>query len=166
LLNALLLAALVALLLALAARPARAAPGVWKCIAPAGAPVYQDRPCAPGSELRDFAADPPPLSVVPLDVPRPAPPVGKSPRRADKPVAARPARGAPKVAGDAAERKHVREGMSEGEVLARLGSPDLATKGGRRMRWTFLPAPGDPQTMTLVRFEDGRVVGVERVTVR
>jgi hypothetical protein len=56
--------------------------------------------------------------------------------------------------------------MSEGEVLARLGKPDLATKGGRRMRWTFLPAPGDPQTMTLVRFEDGRVVEVERRVVR
>ena len=57
--------------------------------------------------------------------------------------------------------------MSDGEVLARLGPPDLqAGKNARRMRWTYLPAAGDPQTVTLVRFEDGKVVAVERTTMR
>ncbi|HEX4886209.1 MAG TPA: hypothetical protein VFX05_18850 [Casimicrobiaceae bacterium] len=164
-LNALVTVASATTLAVLAGPPALAAPGVWKCFAAPGAPVYQDRPCAPGTELRDFAADPPPLSVVPKEGPPPAPAPRADSRRMDRP-SARPRRPEAKVAGDAAERRHVREGMSEGEVLARLGSPDLATKGGRKMRWTFLPAAGDPQTMTLVRFDEGRVVAVERVTVR
>ena len=89
------------------------------------------------------------------------------PRRAEKPPP-RPRRAdPPRFVGDAAQRRYVREGMTEGEVLARLGSPDLASgKGGRKVRWTFLPAPGDPQTMTTIGFEDGRVASVERVTVR
>jgi hypothetical protein len=154
--------------------PADAA-GLWKCRGPDSVPMYQDRPCDSGAELRDLVANPPPLSVIPLVPPDASRPAARPPpRRAEKPPPRRaepPARSrrgdAARVIGDAAERRHVHEGLGEGEVLARLGSPDLASgKGGRRMRWTYLPAPGDPQTLTTVRFEDGRVIGVERTIVR
>ena len=167
------LRALLALAAALLAQGASAAGGVWKCPGADGVPVYQDRPCA-GQPLRDFTADPPALSVVPLVVlpseRARAPPPRRAPRPEARPAArteTRAKREATRMPGEAGERRHLREGMSEGEVLARVGSPDLASgKGSRRVRWTFLPAPGDPQTMTMVRFEDGRVAGVERVTVR
>lgn len=57
--------------------------------------------------------------------------------------------------------------MTDAEVFARLGPPDFqAGKTGRKMRWTYLPAAGDAQTVTLVKFEDGKVVGVERSILR
>lgn len=112
--------------------------------------------------MRDLDADPATVSVIPFEFPhaRPAPakPVRPlPPKRAEK----------AKARGEVSERLHLREGMSDGEVLARLGPPDLqAGKTGRKMRWTYLPAPGDPQTVTLVRFDEGRVVAVERTTLR
>lgn len=162
--NATLLLACAALATALSAL---AAPGLWKCAGGGGIPVYQDRPCANGADLKDLAADPPPLSIVPLHIAPPAAssPERTTPRRAQAP-ASRQRRADVRPDGHAAERKFVREGMTEGEVLARLGIPDMASPKGRRARWTFLPTPGDPQTMTTIRFEDGRVLSVERVTVR
>lgn len=146
--------------------------GVFKCRGSGAAPVYQQQPCAPGTALRDFAEDPATVSIIPFEfaVPREA---AKSPRvdRAGKPPAKPDKRkvDAERRGSEAAvvERRHVKDGMSDGEVLARLGPPDLQSgKTGRKMRWTYLPAPGDPQTVTLLRFEDGRVVGVERTTMR
>lgn len=145
---------------------------VFKCRSATAAPVYQDQPCPPGRELRDFAADPANVSVIPFDVPvpprasRPARPerAAKPPARPDKRKAETERR-----TSDAAvqERRHVKDGMSDGEVLAKLGPPDLQSgKTGRKMRWTYLPAAADPQTVTLVRFEDGKVVAVERTTMR
>jgi hypothetical protein len=153
------------LLLVAAAVPVHAAPGVWKCAGPGASPVYQDRPCAPGRELAPVAGDGGTLSIVPLEI---APEVPAPAPRAERPPPRQRAGRAPRAAhGDAAQRRHVREGMSEGEVLARLGGPDLTSgKGGRKARWTYLPAPEDPQTVTQIRFEDGRVAGVERVVVR
>lgn len=157
---------LAAPLLIACATGVAAASGVWRCAVPGAAPVYQDRPCDAGRQQKDLAADPPPLSIVPMEMPvRPAEPKAK-PRRAEAP-SPKPRRAESRIAGDAALRRHVREGMTEGEVLARLGTPDLASpKGGRKGRWTYLPAAGDPQTITLVRFEDGAVVAVERRVVR
>ena len=44
--------------------------------------------------------------------------------------------------------------MSEGEVVARIGPPDLTTGKGRRLaRWTWMPVPGDPDTITVVLFD-------------
>ncbi|HEX6945497.1 MAG TPA: hypothetical protein VF196_04830 [Casimicrobiaceae bacterium] len=70
--------------------------------------------------------------------------------------------------GDPSERRHLREGMSQAEVVARIGQPDITSgnKGSRELRWSWLPAAGDPQTMTTVRFADGRVVAVERKLLR
>ena len=58
-----------------------------------------------------------------------------------------------------------REGVV-GPVLAKLGAPDLQSGRGRLMRWTYLPAAADLQTVTVVRFEDGKVVTVDRRILR
>jgi hypothetical protein len=58
--------------------------------------------------------------------------------------------------------------MHEGEVMARIGPPDMRSGGGGRKlaRWTYMPAVGDPQTLTTVVFEYGKVIEVERKVVR
>jgi hypothetical protein len=162
--------ALALALVALAAPAPASAPQtgttvVFKCAGEGGVPVYQGVPCPLGRELRNLAVDPPNVSVVALDV-APAPPAKPPPAR-ERPARA-PARGTrPASPGDAAERRFVKEGMSEGEVLAKLGPPDAASaKYGRRARWTYLPAPGDPRTVTTIRLDDGRVTSVERAVVR
>jgi hypothetical protein len=155
------------LLLVAAAVPVHATPGVWKCAGTGASPVYQDRPCAPGRELGPMAEDHGTLSIVPLEIAPEAPAPAPAPRAERPPPRPRAGRAPRAPHGDAAQRRHVREGMSEGEVLARLGGPALTSgKGGRKARWTYLPAPEDPQTVTQIRFEDGRVAGVERVVVR
>jgi len=70
--------------------------------------------------------------------------------------------------GDPAERRHLRTGMSEGEVLARVGSPDMTTgtKPTQSGRWSYLPADGDPDTITTLTFADGKVTKVERKVVK
>lgn len=136
--------------------------GPWKCRGEGPVPHYQDSPCPPGRELRNLAESPAAVSVIPFDAPRPGVPPPKV--RSAKPPAAKKEK--PRHAGDAAERRHAREGMSEGEVLARLGTPDLQSGKGRAMRWTYLPATGDPQTVTVLRFDDGRVTHVERKVLR
>ena len=159
------LSAFVACVL-LAAAPARAQ--VYKCADERNQPVYQDAACPPGRELRNFTADPATVSVIPFravpgtttrDV-APAPPRVKNASAADKKVRPR--------AGDPAERRFIRPGMHEGEVLARAGPPDLKSGGsGRKLgRWTYMPAERDPQTVTTVVFEYGQVVEVERKVVR
>jgi hypothetical protein len=158
------------LLVAALAPPVRAdiayrPPGVFKCAGERGVPVYQGTPCPPGRELRDFAADPANVSVVEMHAPATTTPPA-TPRHE------RTARGPPRpnkasAPGDPAERRYVKAGMSEGVVLAKLGAPDATSaKYGRHARWTYLPTPGDPQTVTTVRFEDGRVTSVERHVVR
>jgi hypothetical protein len=140
-------------------------PGVYKCVGERGVPVYQGTPCAHGRELRDFAADPANVSVVEMHVPATTPPPA-TPRH-ERAARAPPRTGKAKPPGDPAERRYVKPGMSEGVVLAKLGAPDAASaKFGRHARWTYLPAPGDPQTVTTIRFEDGRVTSVERHVVR
>ncbi len=139
---------------------------VYKC-ADAGGPVYQDAPCAPGRELRNFGTDPPPVSVVPMRPPPgattrlTAPP---APREKRVSAAERKAKAA---IGDPNERRYVHPGMHEGEVMAKLGPPDMKSGGNRRQsRWTYLPVPGDPQTLTTVVFDAGKVIEVERKVVR
>ncbi len=159
-------AAAAALAAAVANATAPAGGGLHKCSGGGSGPVYQDRPCAPGQELRDLEREPATLSVIPFDWSgvRSAP---VKPARAERTPKPRGASDRGKARGDANERRHVREGMSDGEVLARLGPPDLqAGKTGRKMRWTYLPAAGDAQTVTLLSFEDGKLVSVERSIVR
>lgn len=151
-------------LVAALAFPAQAA--VYKCAGDTG-PVYQDAPCGAGRELRDFTADPPPVSVVPM-----RPPPGST-QRLTSPVPPREKRGstsdrkAKAAFGDPNERRYVHPGMHEGEVLAKLGRPDMKSGGNRRQsRWTYLPVAGDPHTLTTVVFDAGKVIEVERKVVR
>jgi hypothetical protein len=167
---------------------------VYKCAGSAGAVIYQESPCPEGRQLRDFAAEPASVSVIPFASGSAAPPAmprsgagSSSPRntrtlRVESGSARtssgekKPSRAAKSNAGDAmgakgsgdpAERRHLRYGMSEGEVLAKVGAPDAtSSKGNRSARWIYLPAARDPQTVTSLRFEDGKVVGVDRKVVR
>ena len=51
--------------------------------------------------------------------------------------------------------------------MARVGPPDLTTgKGRKQARWTWMPVPGDPDTITVVLFETGRAIEVERTVVK
>ena len=139
---------------------------MYKCSGSGGTPIYQDAPCPEGRELRNFATDPATVSILPM-----RPPPGSATRIASPPreKPARPAKADKKApgAGDPAERRHVQLGMHEGEVLARLGAPDLRSGkgGGKVARWTYMPVPGDPQTLTTVVFEYGKVIEVERKVV-
>jgi len=167
LVRAVLLLALMGLAPAAHADAPRPAPGVFKCMGERGTPVYQGLPCPPGGELRDLVADPASVSIVEMPVRGPPSVAGAPSARRERSPPRAPATKTRQVSGDPLERRHVRDGMSEGEVLAKLGAPDVtAGKHGRRARWTYLPAPGDPQTVTTIRFEDGRVAGVERTLVR
>jgi hypothetical protein len=156
----------VAIGAALAVAPQRAVAQIFKCADDRRQAVYQDAPCPPGRELANLAMQPSPVSVIP-----PGPLPGTTSRAttatAPKPRAA-PARKDAPVAGDAAERRHLHPGMHEGEVLARVGAPDMKSGGGGRKiaRWSYLPSVRDPQTLTTVVFEYGKVVEVERKVVR
>ena len=147
-----------------------AAAGLYKCAGADGVPVYQEVPCPKGRELRNLDTDPPNLSVVPAPraVPVPPPPREKparevSTRRVDRPGAWKVNPGA-----DPAERRHAYVGMSEGKVLAKLGRPDVKSSGGRKGKalWTYLPVPGDADTVTKLSVENGIVIYVERSTVK
>jgi len=145
-----------------AAGPAAAT--VYKCQGDGGIFVYQEEPCPPGRELRNFDVDPPDLSVIPAFVARTPPP-------AEKPKDARTLEGdvtIGKATGDPKERKSIHAGMTEAEVLTKIGRPD-ATAGGskdRQTRWSYLPADGDPDTVTSITFAGGVVSEVTRKVVK
>jgi len=147
---------------------------VHKCEGPAGVPVYQDSPCPPGKELRDFDKDPPTVSVMPLTE---APLPGTTTRQTLPPSASgstgKTKNGArtqtlPARAGAGADRKFIAPGINEGEVMTRLGPPDMKSGGsGRKIaRWTYLPTSDDPGTVTTLTFENGRLIEVERKVVK
>ncbi len=72
------------------------------------------------------------------------------------------------IAADASERKFIRQGMSEGDVLVKIGKPDsesVDTGGGATVitkRWIYLPAAGDEQILTTIVLESGKVIRVIR----
>ena len=76
------------------------------------------------------------------------------------------------LAADTSDRKFIREGMSEGEVLMKIGRPDsetVDTGGGSKVtvkRWIYFPAYGDSQTLTTLTIREGRVVEVSRQVSR
>lgn len=153
-------------LAALAAGLAAAAhAGLYKCAAERGAVIYQDAACAPGHELRDLERDPAQLSIVPgTPVPRTIARAEPAPARAAKVhTATAKARG-----GDPAERRFLRLGMTEAEVLYKIGRPDVKLSGrrGDGRQWSYLPTAGDANTLTTVTFAGGQVTHVERKVVR
>lgn len=136
---------------------------VHKCVAGDGATTYQDRPCGTAPQDASGVSDAP-LSVLPAPSRRSIT-QRDPPSRPQRPARAR--KEEPSRVGDAKERRHLRIGMSEGEVLARVGPPDFTTgKGRRSTRWTWMPAAADPDTVTVVLFDTGRVVEVERTVVK
>jgi hypothetical protein len=158
--------ALVPAILALHAASASAT--MYKCAGEANQPTYQDSPCPPGRELRNFDQDPVEIGVMPLNqapgttTHAPAGSSGKgnfaSPNDRKKD---------PERKRDVAERRFIRQGMTEAEVTAKIGPPDMTagTKGRKTTRWSYLPAPGDPQTITTVVLDNGKVIDVERKVV-
>ncbi|MEP6943782.1 MAG: hypothetical protein ABI981_12640 [Betaproteobacteria bacterium] len=152
---------------ALSAQPA-VKPGtastVYKCSSAGSGVVYQDTPCAPGAELRNFATDPPTLSVIPGSAGAPAQAAAPAPRSERATIAVR-TREQPANVG---ERRYIRVGMTQAEVVARIGKPDIDAHGrrGKGQRWSYLPRGGDPNTITTVTLVDGRVADVERRVVR
>jgi hypothetical protein len=144
---------------------------VYKCQGEQGIVVYQEAPCLIGRELRNFDTDPPALSIVPGG-PAPAPATAPAPAASAKP--ARDPRtiqsdvAVGKAGGDGSARKFIRAGMTESEVLAKIGRPD-ATAGGSKAhqtRWSYLPAADDPDTVTTITFANGVVSDVSRKVIR
>jgi hypothetical protein len=140
---------------------------VYKCAGETKAPIYQEMPCAPGHELRNFQTDPPEITVLPGPVRGSTVPAAtgdaarKDARPARETTAGSPAKPSKT---DASARRHARAGMTQGEVLAKFGSPDMTgtRKNGKQTRWTWLPADGDPETITTLVLVDGVVTEVER----
>ena len=139
--------------------------------------MYQEDPCPSGRELRDFERDPATVSVVPFGVPTPpsssdSAPRGRARRTESRKSGNNKTRASTRAkaeggATNAAERKFLVPGIGEGEVVARIGRPDMSTAAGRKtVRWTYLPAPDDPSTITTLTFELGRLIQVERKVVR
>jgi hypothetical protein len=153
---------LTATLAGLAAAPLAFA-GVYKCQGDGGGVVYQEDPCPAGRELRNLEQDPPDLSVIHGGTARPAGTTGKT--AASRTVSGDKAVGT--VGGDPNQRKFIRTGMTEAEVLARIGRPD-ATAGGKKgqTHWSYLPAAGDPDTVTSIHFAAGVVSEVTRKVIK
>jgi len=152
---------------AFAAEPAGTkANTIYKCSG-AGNVVYQDAPCAQGTELRNFATDPPTLSVIPgAPVPggRSKPP---APAKAERVTASDASRTMTGRVSMASERRFIQVGMSAAEVIQRIGKPDVEAKSQRKgQRWSYLPKDGDPKTITTVTLVDGQVANVERKLVQ
>jgi len=160
-----------ALLFAAACAASSAVADVYKCKGDGNVPMYQETPCPSGRELRDFQFDPPDITVLPGSTGGAA---GRA--AANPPGAARPPKhgtgareGKPaQVMADAAERRHLRSGMTAAEVRLRVGAPDgtASMKRTKSERWTYQPAAGDPETITSVTLVDGVVTGVERTVVK
>jgi hypothetical protein len=155
----------VALVAAFVASPSIAA--LVKCADDRGRIVYQDIACPPGKELRDLVADPATLSIVP-GTPVPSAATAAKPSRSVRPTITRIAAHRSKP-GNPAERRFIHNGMSEAEVIMRIGRPDVRSKGHGKAggtRWSYLPAAGDAGTLTTLTFAGGKVVDVERRVAR
>ena len=150
-----------------------AAAEVYKCAGPDRVPIYQDAPCPAGKELRNFQTDPPEITVLPapqVTGEKSAAPteVRRAPRERAPPPASARAADSKLAAGNANERRFLRPGMTEGEVIARVGTPEVTSRGGKpaTTRWTYLPADGDNETITVVTFVNGVVADVVRKLVK
>lgn len=58
--------------------------------------------------------------------------------------------------------------MGEGEVILKIGKPDheafnrIVRGAPEEKTWTYFPALGDPQTVTIIKFHSGLVVSINR----
>lgn len=75
-------------------------------------------------------------------------------------------------AADAVERKFIRKGMGEGEVVLKIGQPDheaiyrSARGAPEEKTWTYFPHARDPQTLTILTFHSGLVTKIDRKIAR
>lgn len=150
------------LLLVAVALPADA--GVYKCSNDKGGVIYQDAACAPGKELRNLDIDPATVSVVPAT---PVPGAKLPPASTAKPARA-PNGTITAAAASAAQRKFLETGMSEADVMRKVGRPDVEIAGRTKEdhRWLYLPTEGDRDIRTTLTLAGGKVVNVERKVVR
>ncbi len=149
---------------------------VYKCSSAGGDPIYQEAPCPPGKELRNFDADPPSLSVIPGSTggvaTKPSAHSDQPAAKGDKPAkhtaSAHEDRSSGKVNGSASERRFIRRGMTDAEVRAKIGQPDITSGSAknRNARWSYLPTDGDPDTITTINFAGNTVSDVSRKTVK
>lgn len=76
------------------------------------------------------------------------------------------------IAADADERRFIRKGMKEAEVVHRVGLPEHESfirnvKGEPEEKaWSYFPHPRDAQTLTIITLKAGVVAEVERKIVR
>lgn len=76
------------------------------------------------------------------------------------------------MAADAGERRFIRAGMGEGEVLFRIGKPDheafirIVRGQPEEKTWTYFPHPKDRQTLTILTLRAGVVSAIERKIAR
>ena len=140
---------------------------VYKCAGAAGSVIYQDEPCAPGKELRNFATDPPALSVIPGTPVTGAPAAPRAAAKSERTITTTRSRTASANATKASERRYIKVGMTTAEVVQRIGKPDVDARNqkGKGYRWSYLPKDDDPNTITTVTLVDGRVADVERKVV-
>lgn len=161
-------------LAALAATVAASLPGsapaaIYKCVGESNQPVYQDSPCPPGKELRNFDTDPAEVSIIPFRAVPGTTTTVTAPKDAKPPPASKSDKKKEIAAGaDIAQRRFIVPGMSQGEVVAKIGNADMTSggKGRKTERWSYLPAAGDPNTITTIVFDYGKVVEVERKVVK
>lgn len=75
-------------------------------------------------------------------------------------------------AADAIERKFIRTGMGEGEVLFKIGKPDheaivRSVRGEPEEKtWTYFPHARDRQTLTVLTLHGGVVTRIDRQIAR
>jgi hypothetical protein len=157
----------VAVAAALAATGAYA--DVYKCAGDRGSPVYQEMPCPAGKELRNFQTNPPEITVLPgparAGAASPVAP-GNRAKTSEQPEKSSKTANAGKIKGDPAERARARVGMTESEVLGKLGTPDVTSGHPNQVRWTWLPTDGDPEMVTTMTLSNGIVTDLERRTVK
>ena len=76
------------------------------------------------------------------------------------------------LAADPSERRFIRKGMGEGEVVLKIGKPDHEAfhrdvRGAPEEKtWTYFPHAQDPQTVTILRFHSGVVMDIQRKIAR
>jgi hypothetical protein len=141
--------------------PPGTAPTVYRVPASEAGGVSGHPLCA-RTELRNFATDPPTLGVVQDRPARPRRRLHRAPARSTPHSLRTRSNHAVR------DRRYIRVGMTQAEVVARIGKPDIDAHGqrGKGQRWSYLPRGSDPNTITTVTLVDGRVSDVERKVVR
>ena len=76
------------------------------------------------------------------------------------------------LAASASDRRFIRNGMSEAEVILKIGKPDHEAfiqnvKGQPEEKtWSYFPHSQDAQTLTIITLRAGVVAAIERKIVR